>query len=214
MSPDETVMLARYVKALCPQQAFDSHTPDAWHDVLGAYRLDDARQAAANLAGRQAFIAPGELVPEIRRIRDARIGDTTPAYLPPREDETGAQYVARRRAQLAAIADGREQPVPIGELRGGPHPDVAARLRRIGDIPPAVRDAMAPRTLTVKDGERVDGPERLPRAEALAVDCPRADCRALRNRPCKRPSGKELRETVHHQRQDAYAAALAAQESA
>jgi hypothetical protein len=212
VTPQETVTLARYVRALCPQQRFDEYTPDAWHDVLGAHRLDDARQACANLAARQPFISPAEIVAEVRRIRGARLGDTPPAYDPPRGDETGAEYVARRRAQLAAIGDGREQPLAIGALTGGPHPDVAARLRQLGDIPPAVRDAVAPRTRTVLDGKRVDGPERLPRDPALAVDCPRVDCRALRNRPCKRPSGNELHSTVHHQRQDAYAAALTAQE--
>lgn len=119
MTPDETVMLARYVKALCPQQAFDSHTPDAWHDVLGAYRLDDARQAAAQLAARQAFIAPGEIVPEIRRIRSERIGSQQPAYEPPPGDESVPEYLARRRAQLRAIGDGRERPIAVGALPPG-----------------------------------------------------------------------------------------------
>jgi hypothetical protein len=119
MEPQEAVMLTRYVRALCPQQRFDEYTPDAWHDVLGGYRLEDARQAAAQLASRQAFIAPGELVPEIRRIRAERIGSQQPAYEPPPGDETVPQYLARRRAQLRAIGDGRERPITVGALPPG-----------------------------------------------------------------------------------------------
>jgi hypothetical protein len=206
MTPDETVMLARYVRALCPQQAFDSHTPDAWHDVLGPYRLEDARQAAANLAGRQPFVSPGEIATEIRRIRDARIGDTPPAYLPPAGDETGAEYVARRRAQLAAIGDGREQPVPIGALTGGPAPDVAARLRhmlaRVGEMPDHIRTEITEATGGQYGAVKARFPE-------LAVPCPHPKCRALRHMPCKTERGRERRESTHDQRQAAYAALLA-----
>ena len=35
MTPQETLLLTRYVKACCPQQAMDDFTPDAWHDLLG-----------------------------------------------------------------------------------------------------------------------------------------------------------------------------------
>jgi hypothetical protein len=210
MTPQETVILARYVKALCPQQAFDSHTPDAWHDVLGAYRLDDARQAAANLAARQPFISPGEIVPEIRRIRDSRIGSDQPAYEPPPEGETGAQYIARRRQQLAAIGDGREKPIPVGALTGGPAPEVAERLRhmlaRVGEMPDHIRQQITADTGGVYGAAKARFPE-------LVVDCPRADCRAHRGRPCHTPRGREMRNHTHDQRQQAYAAALAAQEA-
>lgn len=206
MNRQETTTLCRYVRALCPQQAFDAYTPDAWHDVLHPHRLDDARQAAAQLAARQPFIAPGEIVTEIRRIRDQRIGNTPPAYLPPDHDETGAEYTARRRAQLAAIGDGREQPTPIGALTGGPAPDVAERLRhmlaRVGEMPDHIRQQITADTGGRYGARKAGFPE-------LAVPCPRPDCRAQRHMPCKRPSGRELREHTHHQRQTAYADLLA-----
>ena len=34
MTPSETVLFIRYVRACCPQQAIDEYTADAWHDVL------------------------------------------------------------------------------------------------------------------------------------------------------------------------------------
>src|SRR5690606_40823645 len=61
MTPDETAILARYVRALCPQQKFDEYTPDAWHDVLGDIPLDAARAAAASVARRQPFVSPAEI---------------------------------------------------------------------------------------------------------------------------------------------------------
>lgn len=210
MTPTETVALTRYVQALCPQQRMDEYTPDAWHDVLSPYRLDDARQAAAQLAARQPFISPGELVPEIRRIRDTRIGSQQPAYEPPRSDETGAEYIARRRAQLAAIGDGREQPVPVGALTGGPAPEVAERLRhmlaRVGEMPDHIRQQITEDT----GGQYGAAKARFPE---LAVDCPRAECRAHRGRPCHTPRGREMRNHTHDQRQQAYAAAITAQET-
>ena len=45
MTPHETLLLTRYVKACCPQQAIDEYTPDAWHDLLGDLSLADCRAA-------------------------------------------------------------------------------------------------------------------------------------------------------------------------
>lgn len=201
---------------------FDNRKPSAaaavaWASALNDTPLDpDAFAAVSRFygtppkqPGERLWIQPHDVKAHRSAIRAARLGDTVPAYLPMHPDETGAEYVARRQAQIRAIADGREQPVPIAQLAGGPHPDVAARIRQLGDIPAEVRQAAAPHTLTVLNGQPTEGPERRPRDAALAVDCPRADCRAQRNRPCHRPSGKELHATVHHQRQDAYTAAIA-----
>ena len=58
MTHAETVLLTRYVKACCPQQAIDEYTPDAWHDLLGDLALADCRAAAAAVAKRQPFVAP------------------------------------------------------------------------------------------------------------------------------------------------------------
>jgi hypothetical protein len=65
MTPTETVMLARFVKALCPQQQIDSYTPDAWHEVLGHLELGDCRLAAAACARRKPFVAPAEIIAEL-----------------------------------------------------------------------------------------------------------------------------------------------------
>lgn len=67
-------MLTRYVKALCPQQAIDSYTPIAWHDVIGELSLTEARTAAAAVASRQPFVAPSEILAEANRAHRAELG--------------------------------------------------------------------------------------------------------------------------------------------
>jgi hypothetical protein len=69
MQPTETVMLVRYVKALCPQQAIDSYTPDAWHEVLGHLDLGDCQQAVTSIVRRQVFVAPAEIIAEVAQAR-------------------------------------------------------------------------------------------------------------------------------------------------
>lgn len=67
MTNEETVLLTRYVKACCPQQAIDRYTPDAWHDLLGDLALNECRAAAAAIARRQPFVAPSEIIAEVSR---------------------------------------------------------------------------------------------------------------------------------------------------
>lgn len=67
MTHEETVILTRYVRACCPQQAIDEFTPDAWHDLLGGYGLAECRAAVATVARRQPFVAPAEIIAEVRR---------------------------------------------------------------------------------------------------------------------------------------------------
>lgn len=61
--------MTRYVRACCPQQAIDEFTPDAWHDLLGGYSLADCRAAVAAVTRRQPFVAPAEIIAEVRRSR-------------------------------------------------------------------------------------------------------------------------------------------------
>ena len=73
MNSQEATALCAYVHQLCPQQRFNEHTPDVWGDVLGPYSLDDARAAVVAVASRQAFVAPAEIITEIKARRAERI---------------------------------------------------------------------------------------------------------------------------------------------
>lgn len=164
MNPSETVMLARYVKALCPQQKFDEYTPDAWHDVLGDFSLADARAAAAAVAKRQPFVSPAEIIGEIKRQRGARAdsfqGPGLPAEIPDADPDDVKAYLAALRAQRTRAADGFElKPRKIAEL-----------LADVGrEIPPEVAEVKRP------------GP--------LGAECPK--CKAPMGRPCHTPGGSE-----------------------
>jgi hypothetical protein len=164
MTPDETVVLARYVRALCPQQKFDEYTPDAWHDVLGDWPLDAARAAAAAVAKQQPFVSPAEIIGEIRKQRDANAdsfqGPGLPAEIPDADPDDVRGYLAAVKAQRTRAADGIEMKRrPVAELIAGigqPIPDEVADVRRPGP---------------------------------LGSDCPR--CSAPIGRPCRLSSGKE-----------------------
>lgn len=164
MTPDETVVLARYVRALCPQQKFDAYTPDAWHDVLADFALADARAAAAAVARRQPFVSPAEIIDEIRKIRDDRAanyqGPGLSADIPDADPDDVQAYLSAVRGLRTRAADGLEMKKrPIAQLLAG-----------VGrDVPGEVAAVKRP------------GP--------LGVECP--NCGAAIGRPCRTPGGKE-----------------------
>ncbi|MGW1492604.1 zinc finger domain-containing protein [Streptomyces sp. NPDC002402] len=174
MTPDETVVLARYVRALCPQQKFDEYTPDAWHDVLGEYRLDAARSAAASVAKQQPFVSPAEIIAEIRKQRDARAdsfqGPGLPSEVPDADPDDVPAYLAALRSQRTRAADGMElKRRPVAELIAG----VASNL----DMPGTEKAAEV---------------EEVRRPGPLGVECP--TCKAAIGRPCRVEIGDRRRE--------------------
>lgn len=108
MNATDAITLCRYVKAACPQQAMDEYTPQAWVDAFADTNAADAQQAARDLIRRQPFVAPSEIIAEVRKIRAARIkahGDPIPpADLDPAEELTWRQDAWRR------IGDGEKIP--------------------------------------------------------------------------------------------------------
>lgn len=178
MTPDETVILARYVRALCPQQKFDEYTPDAWHDVLGDCPLTAARAAAAAVARRQPFVSPAEIVAEIRTQRADRAADIQgpglPAEIPDADPDDVPAYLAAIREQRTRAADGQQ-------LRRRPVAELLAAVKA------ALPSADNPVDITTV---RRTGP--------LGIACPQ--CHAATGRPCKTPAvdGRDPRERSPH----------------
>jgi hypothetical protein len=113
VTPSETVVLTRYVKACCPQQAIDEYTPDAWHDLLGDLSAADCRQAVAAVARRQPFVAPAEIRAEVRRIRNDRLDRAVLPAPPPELTDQPGRYRAALAAQVKRIADAHSLPRAI-----------------------------------------------------------------------------------------------------
>jgi hypothetical protein len=104
VTEEETLVLTRYVKACCPQQAFDRYTPDAWHGLLDDLEFADCEAAVKAVAKRQPFVSPAEIRAEVRRIREDRLA-RTPLPAPACPDYPG-RYREIIRANVQQIADG------------------------------------------------------------------------------------------------------------
>ena len=140
MTPKETVLLAAYVKACCPQQAMGEYTPDAWHDLLGDLSLADCRAAVVAVAKRQPFVAPAEIRAEVRKIRDDRLA-RTPLPAPAAElADVPGRYREIIRANVERIADGMQLRKALGggkPLDGDPPAEwqKAREAIRPGEVP-------------------------------------------------------------------------------
>ncbi|MFB7900279.1 hypothetical protein ACFC1B_28615 [Streptomyces xiamenensis] len=186
MTDEEIVILARYVRALCPAQKFDEYTPDAWSDVLRPYELADARAAAAAIARRQPWVAPAEIIAEVKRARGERLANFV--YEPVDRDESAEEFAQRYRDGIRAVASGRvPAPTSAPALTGGPHPLVAQRLESVGREVPEVREG--------EDDE--EQPVRRRSGRPGTVRCPK--CSAPVGRPC-RASATKRRSTPHPER--------------
>jgi hypothetical protein len=164
VNEEETVILARYVRALCPQQKFDEFTADAWHDVLVDFALVDARAAAAAVARKQPFVSPAEIIVEIRKQRDDRAagfqGPGLSAEVPDADPDDVQAYLSALRGLRTRAADGLPmRRRPVAEL--------------VADIGRTVPDEVA----------------EIKRPGPIGTACPK--CRAAVGRPCRTPGGSE-----------------------
>jgi len=153
MNSQEATALCAYVHQLCPQQRFNEHTPDVWGDVLGPYALDEARAAVVAVASRQPFVAPAEIIAEIKARRAERIELANLVY-DGNPLETGAESAAAIREIIRAAGDGLTGPSSIRASLGagdhlalppgadhGPYEGRAAAARAAIGKMPAGRDA-------------------------------------------------------------------------
>jgi len=115
MNHEEAVILCRFTKAVCPHQAFDAYTPDAWALVLANVRLVDAKDAVVAVAQRQPFVAPAEIIAEVKKVRAKRIDEHGPIIPPAGLDpiET-VEWLAQARR---TVGDGDPLPDTRGELK-------------------------------------------------------------------------------------------------
>lgn len=121
MNDQEVGALIRIVKALCPAQKFDEFTPDAWLLVLDDIPLPDAVAALKPIARTNRFIAPTDIVDELRRQRAQRPDTATvkeATTVPDADPDDVAAYIAALRAGHHRPA-GIERRRPVAALVAG-----------------------------------------------------------------------------------------------
>ncbi|MFI1165592.1 hypothetical protein ACH4UM_18750 [Streptomyces sp. NPDC020801] len=205
MTPEETVMLTRYVRATCPQQRMDEYTADAWYDFLAPYSLSETQAAvAAHVRKGNAFISIGEIVAEIRRARNDRLARHTEAE-PPYGDFGDVSYKAALLDERKAIADGRADPIAVPALPRGQEPAMyegrgRALLRSVGRETLSRRPeftAACPHCLATPGRPCLDGrgqhrrdahPSRIEASSAMAAGEPPIDRHAIEQEAERRRS--------------------------
>lgn len=127
MNVAETTRLCRAIAGVAPAQRFEDETPALWAGILADVRLADALEAVKRLARRQAFIAPADIVGEVRAIRARRLdGVDRLAHLA----DTPEQW----REIIRRVADG-DVTVPAA-VEGTQDPRVRAALPGVFRKPP------------------------------------------------------------------------------
>ena len=105
MNVTETARLCKVIAAVAPAQKFDADTPAVWAGILEDIRIEDALAAVKTLGRRERFIAPVDIITEVRTIRTLRlqaVDKVTPNVHP---DDEGA-YRLELAAIRSAVADG------------------------------------------------------------------------------------------------------------
>lgn len=160
----------------------------AWAAALHDVPLDnDARAAVASYyttppkdPEARLWILPHHVRSLRSKIRSARLENFQYEPLP---DESPAEFLARYKGQVQAIASGRVA-APSGRpaLEGGPSKQFVAELEARGwEVGRAIDGEDAAAELV--DSVRRSGP--------LGIECPVEACKAAIGRPCKGPGGSE-----------------------
>jgi hypothetical protein len=182
MNADEAAALLAHCSG------FDNRQPSvaaakSWASALHDVPFDqDARDAVAAYyttppqnPSERLWILPHHVRTLRTKIRNARLENFQYEPVP---DETTAEYLARLRGQVAAIASGRVS-APSGRpmLEGGPTREFMAELEARG----------WQGNRTVDDEPEAELIDTVRRSGPLGVECP--TCRATIGKPCKTPGG-------------------------
>lgn len=186
MNATETAKLCSAIAQSAPAQRFDEDTPAFWAVLLAEVRYEDARQAVVRLLQRRPFVAPVDIITEVKAIRRARL-EHSDRILPDIDPDDVPGWLAARRAGIAALADGTLDVIPPaadGALDGRLRAALPALFRRpprpaTTDYHPTAPRAIAPpQTLPTDEAERMETERRrqLAALEAMTeTDTPEAD---------------------------------------
>ncbi|WP_130865834.1 hypothetical protein [Acidipropionibacterium timonense] len=104
MNLDQTTDLVRTIRAICPAQAQDEWTPEAWHLILDDIDLRDALTAVRTIARRHdtrpLWIDPRQIRTEVHRVHDDRL-DRARLDHPPTDPDAYRQWLRDTRHHIA-----------------------------------------------------------------------------------------------------------------
>lgn len=189
MNPAEAAELLMHAAAFDNRNG-SAAAAKAWAAALHDVPLDDdARNAVAAYyttppqnPNERLWILPHHIRTLRSKIRSARLENFQYEPLP---DESPAEFLARYRGQVQAIASGAV-PTPTGRLalEGGPSKEFVAELEARGwEVGRPVEDDEESAAAELVDEVRRSGP--------LGVVCPVEKCRAAIGKPCKAPGGSD-----------------------
>lgn len=144
MNLAETADLLRTIRAICPAQAQDEYSPEAWNLVLDDVPLPDAtaavRRIARSASPKPLWIDPRQILNEVRRIRAAR-RDATPTTGAPTDPAAYCEWLKSARQQ---IASGNRTDTPALECPpdAQKHPSDATETRPRVDRRAQLREAL------------------------------------------------------------------------
>jgi hypothetical protein len=148
MTQTEALGLVAYLNRAGMLPAMEGQAA-VWQDALWDVRAPDAMEAARRLVrqpGRVAYVKPGDLLAEVRKVRADRIGGRRPPAPPePLEPLADLEF---QRLYLVALGDG------LTEVEADRRACGALRLVR-GQLPPA--DLPRLRALMAGRAESEDG---------------------------------------------------------
>lgn len=132
MNLDQTIALVAFVQAIRPTQDMDDMTPKAWQWVLADVDIDAAREAVLDIARREKWIDPSEIVKTVRRSRRDRLKAVGDDLAPNVDPDDVTAWVAELRALRTAVAHGRVTPEQLGQYSRGELPTLTGVPAHIG----------------------------------------------------------------------------------
>ena len=165
---EETTKLCKAIAVIAPAQKFEADTPAFWAAILASISYADARQAVINLGARVPFMAPADIIAEVKAIRAKRLeGVDRLGHLA----ETPAQW----RAIIAKVADGETEVPPLAEDDAENKRAIESMMRDVFPRPPrplaidrAVRALPAAPTVDQESAEAMEA-ERERQLAAVAA---------------------------------------------
>lgn len=162
MNVSEAEKLGAAVRSLAPSQKFEPDTHIVWASVMSDVAYADALQAIGRLGRRQTYIAPADIIAEVRAIRCERL-DGVDSITPEADPDDVPAYLAELRRIRTDVANGRRE-IPAQSAIGSA--DLPAVVRAAIDAAmPRPEEALRARNEAVRQAEEA---ERARQIAALA----------------------------------------------